>query len=383
MREATNTAFRTAPGEELAAYLQVARATLLDRWRARVLTDRRIPSARELSERAHVDHLPVLLDRLEHSLARLGAGVPPEELGHGAWTAPAALDHAEERIDHGYAIDELTRELFHLRAAVLDEISAAGLEPDRAGRTVIDEVFAEAIAVAAGESARATEGREEAARDRVLGIVSHDLRNPLHAVRSGVEYLLTHGTLGPSERGVAERIRRSADSMTKMVGDLLDAVRVRIGGGLPVVPAPVDLRALIAECVEEQRAIDPARAVVISLDGALDGVWDAGRLAQALGNVLSNAIRYGDPDVAVQVRARGEEDRVVLEVWNAGPAIPADSLARVFEPFQRGARSGGDGAGLGLYIARAIAVAHGGALEVDSDAAHGTRVRCTLPRRPR
>lgn len=382
MSDPESTTNELCPARDVAHYVRARRAALIAAWRERVLEDPRIPAAATMPEAKWIDHAPVLLERLDVALeAACEPDACPERLGHDAWQVPYARIHAEERFAHGYAIDEVLREMFQLRRVLLEQLALAGIEVDAIAQQVIESAFAEAVATAARESARAQRGHDDGERDRAIGMVSHDLRNPLHAIRVGTDFLLAHGALGQGERGVAVRMRRSVDAMARMVADLLDVARVRGSGTISIEPAPVDLSVVLTQLVEEMRATDPSRTIELVSRGQLEGDWDATRLAQGVGNLLSNALRYGDPSAAVRVTADGDEDGVRIDVWNAGEPIPPELLPRIFEPFWRGA-AGREGTGLGLYIAREIAAAHAGRLELESDAENGTRVRWTLPRRP-
>jgi signal transduction histidine kinase len=367
---------------EVARFVRAERVMLVARWRERVLADPRIPSARHVTEATWIDHAPVLLDRLDHALeAACEPEADPEQLGRDAWQMPYARLHAEERFAHGYAIDEVLRELFQLRRAIFEMLTEARVPIDAIAQQVIDSAFSEAIAIAASETSRAQRGHDASERDRVIGIVSHDLRNPLHALKLGTEYLLRHGVLSEGQRGVAVRMRRSVDAMARMVADLLDVARARGLGAISIEPAEIELAVVLAEVVDHMRVIAPSRRIELASDDGLRGEWDATRLAQGLGNLLANALEYGDPTQPVRVTARADGDGVRIEVWNAGTPIPEEMLPRIFEPFRRGTRASRVGTGLGLYIAREIAAAHSGRLELESNATHGTVVRWMLPRR--
>ncbi|MDQ3033837.1 MAG: sensor histidine kinase [Myxococcota bacterium] len=382
MRDPGPTTDDQCPARDVARFVDGERVALIAAWRERVLGDPRLPAARTMPESKWIDHAPVLLERLGAALeAACEPGASPEQLGHDAWQMPYARIHAEERFAHGYAIDEVLRELFQLRRVILETLAAHGVVLDAIAQQVIESAFAEAVATAASESARAQRGRDDGERDRAIGMVSHDLRNPLHAIRIGTDFLLAHGTLGQGERSVTERMQRSVDAMARMVADLLDVARMRGVGTLSIETSRVDLGVVLAQLVEETRAAYPSRLIELVAHGELHGDWDAARIAQGVSNLLSNALRYGDPSQPVRVTASGDEHGVRIDVWNAGVPIPEELLPRIFEPFWRGAHTGREGSGLGLYIAREIAAAHAGRLELESDAKNGTTVRWTLPRR--
>ncbi|EPX55020.1 hypothetical protein D187_009526 [Cystobacter fuscus DSM 2262] len=221
-------------------------------------------------------------------------------------------------------------------------------------------------------------------RERFLGIVGHDLRNPLGAIDLSARVLDRSGHLDESEHRMVGRIRASTERMTRMIGELLDFTRSRLGGGMPVHPQVADLAAICREALDEVRMSLPGARVCLRVLGHGAGEWDAGRLSQVISNLVSNAVHYSPKHKPVRVTLRGEgvED-VVITVHNHGPPIPPELLPVLFEPFRRGPGSGPsnrDGLGLGLYIVRQIVLAHGGQLEVSSSADKGTTFTVRLPR---
>jgi PAS domain S-box-containing protein len=218
---------------------------------------------------------------------------------------------------------------------------------------------------------------------QLIGIVSHDLRNPLSAIGLAVSVLLQRG-LDARQARHALRIQRSAERATRMIRDLLDFTRARQGAGIPVYPKPVDLHEVVHAVVDEVHAAAPERRIDAEYTGSGAGTWDPDRLAQVLSNLLGNALQYSPPDTGVRVVSRGEEHGVVLEVHNQGTPIPPEQQPRIFEPLERGLEQpedrGGRSIGLGLYIVRSIVHAHGGTVEVRSTATEGTTFTVRLPR---
>lgn len=170
--------------------------------------------------------------------------------------------------------------------------------------------------------------------------------------------------------------------MRRMIDDLLDLTRARLGGGIAVRREPGDLEAPIARMVEECMAAHPDRPIDWQPSGDLTGEWDADRLAQAAGNLLGNAMIHGTAGEPVVVRLAGSDRAsVTLSVANGG-RIPNDLLPHVFDPFRsrEEGHARGDGLGIGLYIVQQIAVAHGGSIEVASGADNRTVFTLHLPR---
>ena len=214
---------------------------------------------------------------------------------------------------------------------------------------------------------------------RLLGIVSHDLRNPLASVRLGLETMHRRG-IGPEHLRTLERMERSTERMQAIISGLLDVTRIRQGQGLPLTPEPVSLDAVVTRVLEGMPE-DQVRRVQRGCDDHATGMWDPERLAQALGNLVGNALQHGDPERPVTVRVAMREGRAELSVHNHGAPIPAELLPGLFEPFQRGLRPGAlDGSiGLGLYIVRQVAVGHGGEVRVRSTSEEGTTFVLELP----
>lgn len=218
--------------------------------------------------------------------------------------------------------------------------------------------------------------RVAAFTEELLAIVGHDLRDPLNIVLLATALLRTT-ELRDEQRKPVTRIASAADRGLRMLETLLDFTQARIGGGIKVRRARMDLAQLCGDLAAEQERVP----VEVSATGDCIGSWDRARLEQLIGNLLRNAADHGAPGRAVELRCTAEADRVVLSVRNFGAPIEAGLLPTLFEPFKRGARgSGSRNLGLGLYIVRQIAMAHGGSVEARSSAAEGTEFRVVLPR---
>jgi PAS domain S-box-containing protein len=200
----------------------------------------------------------------------------------------------------------------------------------------------------------------------ILAIVSHDIRDPLGTILFAARRLQDVADNGSGAKRHAEMVERGVHRIQHIVGDLLDLAREREGEGIPIDRRPADLQSLCRQIVDEfeAKARDREIALQCDVDGA--GEWDEHRLVQALSNLVSNAVEHGAPGSPVAIRVTGNTEQVIVDVHNRG-AIPKEVLPRMFEPFRSGRQYGsrGGGLGLGLFIARAIARAHGGSLEVD------------------
>jgi signal transduction histidine kinase len=230
----------------------------------------------------------------------------------------------------------------------------------------------------------AAETRKQAAFERqLIGIVSHDLRNPLSAITLTASALERQGGDERHQRGL-RRILLSAERANRMIRDLLDFTRARHGGSLPMQRKATDLHELVRAVVDEAQASCPDRSMEVVQGGGGTGQWDPDRLAQVISNLLGNAVQYSPPGTPVRVETLGEEDTLVLEVHNTGTPIPQELLPRIFDPMERGEAvdQAGGNIGLGLYIVRSIVLSHAGTVTVRSTAAEGTIFTVRLPRSP-
>jgi two-component system CheB/CheR fusion protein len=217
----------------------------------------------------------------------------------------------------------------------------------------------------------------------VVEIVSHDIRDPLGVVDFAAHILLKQAGDPEAVKRAAGRARRGVERIKHIVGDLLDFSRAR-HGGVPIAPGRVDLHRICTEVLDEFREAAGARPLRIESDGGPMGcVWDEHRIVQALSNLVSNAVQHSAGTSPITVRVFARENPVVLEVHNEGH-IPEEIRPFLFNPFAAGGKSRGrsGGLGLGLFIAKAIAEAHGGGVEVRSSPDEGTRFRLVLPREP-
>jgi PAS domain S-box-containing protein len=261
------------------------------------------------------------------------------------------------------------------RLPIDDSVAPIGLQA-RQGAVVVFRDASERQRAAA-ETARRVDFEE-----KLIGIVSHDLRNPLNVINLGAQALLHAGADDRFSR-TARRIKTSAERATRLVNDLLDFTQARLGNGIPVKRMPVDLQSLVVQVLDDARAAHPQRTLEQASLGDTQGQWDADRLAQALLNLISNAFAYGESDGAVTVRTVGEDEWVTLEVHNRGAPISKQVLPVLFEPMRRGNEPTAAverSVGLGLYIVKHIVDAHGGSISVQSSTETGTTFALRLPR---
>jgi PAS domain S-box-containing protein len=219
------------------------------------------------------------------------------------------------------------------------------------------------------------------ARDEVLGVVSHDLGNPLSAIFIGTRLLLRGDRLDEGTRARIEAIRGAADQMKRLVQDLLEIRRIE-AGRLPLEIRPVDVRPLLADALAAARPLAEERHISIALGrvaaGAVAG--DPDRLLQVFSNLLGNAIKFTPAGGSVSVGADEVADGVRFRVTDTGPGLGVEELPHVFDRFWRARQTGQHGVGLGLAITRGIVEAHGGSIRVESEPGAGATFEFVIPR---
>ena len=295
----------------------------------------------------------------------------------------AATAHGTDRAAIGYTPVQMVSEFRALRASVLRLWSEAQSEFDRASLEDVTR-FNEAIDQILAESMTRYAQDIDRSKELFLGVLGHDLRNPLGAIMMSATVMMTEeGPDWPHLKTVS-RIVRSGTRMNEIIGDLLDFTRTRLGAGIPIVRADMDMETICRQVVDEITAFHPGYVVHFEASGQLRGHWDKGRIGQALSNLVGNAYQHGMENVPVEVTLRGERDQVVLTVHNKGPVIAKSDLQDIFNPFRqlepdRAKSKDLSSLGLGLYIVRAIMTAHQGTIDVDSTA-RGTTFTMRLPR---
>lgn len=215
----------------------------------------------------------------------------------------------------------------------------------------------------------------------LIGIVSHDLRNPLNAIGIGAS-LLKRGPLDPQQDKIVDRMMASFERAGRLIRDFLDFTQARVSGSIPVRATRADLREIAEQVCEEVQPMYPDYRYRVECTGRQTGQWDPDRMAQLIGNLVSNAFQHSPPGGLVSVVSAGGDTRHVMSVHNAGAPIPDADRERLFRPFERGRDAGGSkdrSIGLGLYISESIVRAHGGTIEAASSRADGTTFTVTLP----
>lgn len=226
--------------------------------------------------------------------------------------------------------------------------------------------------------------RTDAVRERLVDIVGTDLRAAMAGVAIGAASMLQRGELSETDAKAAGRIHQSTERMGRALGQVLDFMRTHLGGALVMMRTPMDLDAVVQDVVAAAELEEPDRLVRYAKSGDARGLWDRGRLEELLSTLVRHALRGSPAGRPVDVRLRAEREEVVLEVHRTGAPIPSEVLPQLFDAFRpsRPDEVGREPEVLGLFIAREIARAHGGDVDVESNVVEGTLFRVRLPRGP-
>ena len=293
----------------------------------------------------------------------------------------AAETHADTRMEAGFAIGAMITEYRALRASVL-RLWSQRCEP--ATLRDIEQItrFNEAIDQAIAESVSRYTMQTKRASDLFIGVLGHDIRNPLGTIMMATEYLVRSGKLEPA---AARPIQQSVKRIRVLTEQVVDVTRGQTGRAMPIERTPQDLADVAADIVIETRILHPDANLQLEVgNGQFAGNWDGGRMGQLFSNLLANAVQYGARGSPIVLALHRSEAGVVAEVRNRGPVIPVADRRRIFDALARGTsqaaeRRQSEGLGLGLYICKEIVLAHGGSIDVRSDPAEGTRFVVDLP----
>lgn len=297
----------------------------------------------------------------------------------------AAELHAALRLADGFDIDQMVSEYRALRASVVKQWVA---HHRNLAATDIEDLtrFNEAIDQAVTESVAHYTKTINDSRNLFLGVLGHDLRNPLGAISMGAQWMEKSGPTDAKQARVVSEIRLAAGRATQILNDLLDLTRSSFGTQIPVTKIRIDVAALCQEIADEFRAVNADRRFEVTHEGDPLVSCDPTRLGQVLSNLMGNAIQYGDVTSPIRVTVAGNDtDAVTISVHNFGSSIPPEVRRSIFQSWTRGQDVGKPSEhsthlGLGLYIAKLIVEAHGGEISVVSNQQAGTCFSVRLPR---
>jgi signal transduction histidine kinase len=376
----------------LADFLATDLEPILADWEAFARTH--VPAGEVMDIAALRDHAADILKTIAKDLRspqterERGAKAMGDAEPHPGAADTAAPTHGALRAEAGFTLGQMVSEFRALRASVVRLWRAAG---PPAGSAFEDLTrFHEAVDQALAESVSRYARDLDYSKEMFQAILGHDQRTPLGAIMMSATGLLMSRSLGQPEQAAASRILTSGTRIRGMVNDLLDFTRTRLGAGIPLACADLDVGEVCRQTVEEVAAYHRDRDIRFEAAGPVRGWWDGARLGQALSNLVGNAVQHGSRDAPVTVAVRGAADGVTVAVHNRGPAIPPADLRQLFSPLKRigqgdapAAAADAGSLGLGLYIAHEIVRGHGGRIDVESTAAAGTTFTVFLPlRRP-
>ena len=357
----------------LTDFIQRDLEAILIQWEAFAAT--LLPAAADMDSQALRDHAEQILRAVCKDLETSQNDEQRAQKSKGLAAGPidarntAAEAHALLRAQGGFDVNQMTSEYRALRASVL-HLWAKACEPSDI--FVPDMLrFNEAIDQAVAESVAFFNAQIEKERNLLLGMLGHDMRGPLQVIQLTARYL-SKADAATDVLTAAARLLKSSASLKVLLDDLLDFNRTKLGLGITISPVPVDLVEAFAAEIEQLRVAHPGRSIGLEANGDVSGIWDINRLNQLLGNLVVNAIKYGAFSSPVRIVLEGLPAEVRFAVHNHGPKIEQSMLAQIFEPLKRGSDnqfvSGSEGSfGLGLYIAREIAMAHHGDISAKSD----------------
>lgn len=335
-----------------------------------------VTAAEHLDEEALRDHGKLILQRIASDMHR-----PQDEVERQAKSEGQSLQasssrhmpsrsHARQRERQGFDVEQMVSEYRALRATVLRLWSAAS--EDVQAEDLEDVIrFNEAVDQAVAESLTTFMHEVDKTRDLFLGVLGHDLRGPLSTI-SNCAAVLSADTAKASMVGI---IGRSVSQMKALLDNLVEYTSDRFGATLTISPVPLQMDVFVRDTLDEIRAVHPTRVLELHAQGNMHGEWDTRRLHQAVSNLVFNALKYGRADRPICIGLDGcAADELVLTVRNEGRPIPAHLLNHVFEPLVRAeeepeteeAHTAGANLGLGLYVVRQTATAHGGTVAVTS-----------------
>ncbi len=355
---------------------------------------RKLPAGQAMSALALRDHsreilLAIAADMELRQTSQERADQAQDIVPTEASTTSAAAEHGALRQMAGFDLVQLFAEFRAMRASVMAFWQRSGGAGP--GSSSIDEIthFNEGIDKALAQSVQRYSSEVTASRDMFLAVLGHDLRGPLSGIDMSAMLLAKPGLSDAARQKAAARINRASRDMSRLITDLLEYTRTRLGAGIPINQSACDLGPVCEASIEDIRAGNPEQQFVQRMSGDLNLQADAARMQQALSNLLSNAVQHGNRQSPVTLTVDGEVNAIVLTVSNSGDPIPSDSLQAIFEPLVKAPNASSEAhersktsLGLGLFIVREIVLAHGGSITVESSIAAGTVFTIRLPRAP-
>jgi len=296
----------------------------------------------------------------------------------------AAEIHGVLRLENGFDIKQMISEFRALRASVtkLWIKQSKVLAEDQLTDLIR---FNEAIDQSLAESVSRFTKDLDASKDLFLGILGHDIRNPLGAISMSAT-LLKRAPLNDLQSKLTQQIQESSSRIQEIVSHLLELTKARLGAKIPLLKEPVNFEEITEKIIAEVQIMFPEREIILNVDGNVNAQADIARFEQVLSNLIGNSMQYGEKDLPVTVRIKENPTYIRLSVHNMGQPIPSATLTTIFDSLVRGSDDEADSyeksanLGLGLYIVKSIVKAHGGEMSVVSTKDQGTTFTADFPK---
>jgi signal transduction histidine kinase len=383
-----NTASARTVADKLPDFIDKNREAILQEWDSFAQS---LDFDRTMSPQTQRDHAEQMLDAIANDMRTTETLVEKELKGKGLSpdNSPAlktaGQEHAIARLAEQFSLSELVSEFRAIRASVL---RLWARQHPNAGEHLNDIVrFNESLDEILAASSQSYSTKINDARNVIIGILAHDLRNPIHSVILGTRYLLQNRSTEADGIKAVARIQRAASRMSELVSNLLDYARTSLGDSIPVFPEPARMSPICSRAIEEVESAHPGRDITLVCAEDVEGSWDSARIIQLLTNLLVNALQHGAASGVVRATVSAGVDSVVIDVYNEGEPISPGALGTLFHPLYRRASgcdhahtNGSSGLGLGLFIASQIARSHGGDIKVVSTREGGTTFSVELPK---
>jgi signal transduction histidine kinase len=306
--------------------------------------------------------------------------------GRGPKTQDISAErHSNVRLGQGFNRVQALSEFRALRASVMRLWMNSSPELDDSAIYQLIR-FNEGIDRAVSESAARFMEQIEESRDFAIAVLAHDLRNPLNAILSSAQFLqITESIDRSNVDEIATNIIDSGTRMSKLISNLLDFTRTRLGQNLPVNQEEIDLALVCRQTVAELAAVHPERTIDFSCPESLRGTFDATRINQMLSNLIGNAIQHGAQSAPVMLAVSMQSDHVVFRVHNDGGPLPESALQTIFDVTpprikeDKQPNNKFSHLGIGLFVVKKIVEAHSGTISVISTAEAGTTFSVSLP----
>jgi K+-sensing histidine kinase KdpD len=370
----------------LSDFIRQNNQPIISEWEsfARTLT----PAADDMSRLQLRDHIEQILSFIATDIESEQSQAQQIKKSHGDADSQGSRDtaaetHASLRHEEGFDIVQMVSEYRALRASIIKLWSASKGAMTTADCLDITRCN-ESIDQALTESVTRFMEKVDYSKDVLLGVLGHDIRSPLGAITMTASLLPKIGDLNEKQILLVSQIAVCALRVNKIVTDLLDLTRARMGTKLPITPKSMNIEILAKQMVDEISIQHPDRSILLETSGDMSGEWDDTRMGQVFTNLISNAIQYGTKALPINIKVAGGEKEVVITVHNSGEPISAKNLGVIFNSFSRGNSNESNGfasnLGLGLFIAKEIVHSHKGVISAASDEAAGTTFTINLPR---